>query len=111
MVKKKNIALGKGAAALFGNVGGTPPLENERKVLKGDVIKKHQEKTLESDTPFLVDIDLIDLNPHQPRKIFKEKELEELTLSVNLKVTIQSLLIQSLMELVRNIMLQEACNY
>ena len=31
MVKKKKIALGKGAAALFGNVNAAPPLENERK--------------------------------------------------------------------------------
>ena len=93
MVKKKNIALGKGAAALFGNVSAAAPLENERKLLKGNVVKKHQDKTLENDHPFLVDIDLIDLNPHQPRKIFKEKELDELTLSVKENGLIQPLVI------------------
>ena len=59
MVKKKNIALGKGAAALFGNVNTAGPLENERKILKGNVVKKHQDKTLENDHPFLVDVDSI----------------------------------------------------
>ena len=46
MVKKKNIALGKGAAALFGNVNATAPLENERKLLKGNVVKKADEQTV-----------------------------------------------------------------
>ena len=92
-MKKKNTALGKGAAALFGNLQNLEPIENKKKLVKNPVLKGKKEESFVSDSPYLVDINLIDLNPHQPRKIFKEKPLQELTLSIKENGVIQPLVL------------------
>lgn len=89
MIKgKKKLALGKGIASLLES--STTPGEEfsfNAKTL-GEKIKQ-QEKTIENekkdlknDRPYMVPVSLIDINPFQPRKIFKEKDLEELSLSI-----------------------------
>jgi ParB family chromosome partitioning protein len=88
-VKKKNTALGKGAAALFGNLQNLEPEENKKKLALG----QKKEEPFINDSPYLVDIDLIDLNPHQPRKIFKEKLLDELAISIKENGVIQPIVL------------------
>ncbi|MEC7183641.1 MAG: ParB/RepB/Spo0J family partition protein [Bdellovibrionota bacterium] len=90
MAKKKNLALGKGAAALFGNLQGSN-FEEKKEIIPKAIIEKKKE--LKEDSPFLIDADIIQLNPHQPRKIFKEKELQELTESIKENGLIQPLIV------------------
>jgi ParB family chromosome partitioning protein len=104
MVKKKSSALGRGAAALFGNVTQSEEAPNPSVIEaakaklesalenKAEAIIK--EKALDlNDGPLLVAIDDIKPNPDQPRKIFKEKDLEELSLSIKENGVIQPLII------------------
>tara|TARA_Y100001954_G_C15821993_1_gene610452 strand:- start:834 stop:1763 length:930 start_codon:yes stop_codon:yes gene_type:complete len=90
MAKKKNLALGKGAAALFGNLQGSN-FEEKKEIIPKAIIEKKKE--LKEDSPFLIDADKIQLNPHQPRKIFKEKELQELAESIKENGLIQPLIV------------------
>ena len=92
MAKKKNLALGKGAAALFGNLQ-TGSFEEKKEIIPKKIIEKKKE--LKEDSPFLIDADKIQLNPHQPRKIFKEKELQELTDSIRENGLIQPLIVSN----------------
>ncbi len=84
-MQKKPIQLGKGMAALLGNNPGgytereTAPIEP----------KKIQIET----QPMLVDVDKIVANKGQPRKIFKEKDLLELSESIKENGVIQPLLV------------------
>ena len=90
MAKKKNLALGKGAAALFGDLQGNS-FEEKKEIIPKKIIEKKKE--LKEDSPFLIDSDKIQLNPYQPRKIFKEKELQELTESIKENGLIQPLIV------------------
>jgi ParB family chromosome partitioning protein len=86
----KKIALGKGIASL---IQETPNqiLENS---LKNEVEKEAKEAAAKSDyTPYLVAISEIKTNPNQPRKIFKEQELQELTASIKENGVIQPLVV------------------
>jgi ParB family chromosome partitioning protein len=84
-MQKKPIQLGKGMAALLGNNPGgysdreTAPIEP----------KKIQIET----QPMLVDVEKIVANKGQPRKIFKEKDLLELSESIKENGVIQPLLV------------------
>ena len=84
-MQKKPIQLGKGMAALLGNQPGgysdreTAPIEPTRIQIETQ--------------PMLVDLDKIVANKGQPRKIFKEKDLLELSESIKENGVIQPLLV------------------
>lgn len=85
----KKIALGKGIASLIQET----PNEILSQSLK-DLDKKDGKKEMEIDnSPCLIDISAIEANPGQPRKIFKEKELDELCESIKQNGIIQPLLV------------------
>lgn len=67
--------------------------QNEKKeesfVIEDKAIKREQP----SDQPFTISLEQIKTNPNQPRKIFKEKELEELALSIKENGIIQPLIV------------------
>jgi ParB family chromosome partitioning protein len=89
----KKIALGKGFASLIQDT----PNEILKASLK-DLEKKEAPKVSEvnignTGETYLVDIKQIKTNPNQPRKIFKEKELEELSLSIKENGVIQPLIV------------------
>lgn len=91
----KKIALGKGIASLIQE--GTHPSINERsldalnKAMTGNtsVFKEHE-------GPQMLFISEIKTNPNQPRKLFKEKELEELAESIRENGIIQPLIVVKL---------------
>jgi ParB family transcriptional regulator, chromosome partitioning protein len=86
-MQKKPIQLGKGMAALLGN---TPGYKDEPAAPIEPVIKK--EIQIETQ-PMLVDVDKIVANKSQPRKIFKEKDLLELSESIKENGVIQPLIV------------------
>jgi len=79
MVKKQTSALGKGAAALFGK---TPSFAKE---------ETKEEENL--DGTMMVEISEIVPNPNQPRKTFKENELQELANSIKENGVLMPLLV------------------
>lgn len=82
---KKPIQLGKGMAALLGN---NPGGYTDR-----DVAPIEPKKIQIETQPMLVDVDKIVANKAQPRKIFKEKDLLELSESIKENGVIQPLLV------------------
>ncbi len=83
MQKNTKIQLGKGMAALLGNnptYNETAPIEAKREI---------QIET----QPMLVDVERIMANKGQPRKIFKEKELLELSESIKENGVIQPIIV------------------
>jgi ParB family chromosome partitioning protein len=85
----KKIALGKGIASLIQET----PNEILSQSLKGLDKKEEKKSILEEGSSLLIDINSIKANPGQPRKIFKEKELEELSESIKQNGIIQPLLV------------------
>ncbi|MBT3584358.1 MAG: ParB/RepB/Spo0J family partition protein [Halobacteriovoraceae bacterium] len=83
----KKIALGKGIASLIQET----PNEILRTTLETERKKLASEK--QNEGPLLVEISEIHPNPNQPRKIFKEKELEELSQSIKENGVIQPLIV------------------
>jgi ParB family transcriptional regulator, chromosome partitioning protein len=83
MQKNTKIQLGKGMAALLGN----NPTYNEPAP-----IEAKQEVQIETQ-PMLVDVERVMANKSQPRKIFKEKELLELSESIKENGVIQPILV------------------
>lgn len=83
----QQVKLGKGIGALLQNL---PPMEEPKKEAKETIVKK--EVAPEGST-LMIDISSIQLNPYQPRKIFKEKELEELAESIKENGIIQPLIV------------------
>jgi len=90
----KKLALGKGIASLLQETSshaeetqdfGPPSIASiEKEIVKEIVIEN---------TPLLVDVSMIKTNPNQPRKIFKEKDLEELAESIKENGIIQPLIV------------------
>jgi ParB family transcriptional regulator, chromosome partitioning protein len=85
-MQKKPIQLGKGMAALLGNNPGaykeeTGPIEPAKKEIQVET------------QPMLVDVEKIIANKAQPRKIFKEKDLLELSESIKENGVIQPILV------------------
>lgn len=86
--KKKNLKLGKGLASLFeANTDESASFDMAN--LKSAVAKqtqtpKEEVKTVTGNTgqPYMIPVSRISVNQYQPRKIFKEKEVEELSLSI-----------------------------
>ncbi|MBA2404209.1 MAG: ParB/RepB/Spo0J family partition protein [Bdellovibrionales bacterium] len=85
-MQKKPIQLGKGMAALLGNHPGG---YTDRETAPIEPTQKLQVET----QPMLVDVDKIVANKGQPRKIFKEKDLLELSESIKENGVIQPLLV------------------
>ena len=76
---KKKLALGKGIASLL----ETNAIQEQ----------KHNPEQGEGGTPLMVHIESIQLNPYQPRKIFREKPLRELADSIREAGLIQPLVV------------------
>lgn len=84
----KKIALGKGIASLL--------QDSTSQTIVAQTYAQNFEKEVEikiENTPLLVDVTSIKTNPNQPRKIFKEKDLEELTESIKENGIIQPLIV------------------
>lgn len=87
-MQKKPIQLGKGMAALLGN---TPGYKDEP---AAPIEPTQAKKEIQIETqPMLVDVDKIVANKGQPRKIFKEKDLLELSESIKENGVIQPLIV------------------
>jgi ParB family transcriptional regulator, chromosome partitioning protein len=87
----KKIALGKGIASLIKDT----PNEILSKTLK-EKFNPSEEETQSQPAKVgteMVHIDSIKTNPNQPRKIFKDKELQELSLSIKENGIIQPLIV------------------
>jgi len=84
----KRIVLGKGIASLIN--------DNSNQILT-ETLKNHfteeKENVLDNGV-LLIDISEIIVNPNQPRKIFKEKELDELAISIKENGIIQPLIVR-----------------
>ena len=97
----KKIALGKGIASLLQDAAPAPVVNNTYNAHFGSEnapavpVEKEIEIRVEN-TPLLVDIGAIKTNPNQPRKIFKEKDLEELAESIKENGIIQPLIVAEL---------------
>jgi ParB family transcriptional regulator, chromosome partitioning protein len=87
--QQKNPKLGKGMAALFGQV-----LDVEQTAANNPI--KKTETVTANNTPMLVDISKIVANKDQPRKIFKEKEIQELAESIKENGLIQPIIVREL---------------
>lgn len=90
----KKMALGKGIASLLQETA-TPPVVTQN--FTNPSIEREVEVRIEN-TPLMVNIASIKTNPNQPRKIFKEKDLEELTESIKENGVIQPLIVTELPE-------------
>ncbi len=94
----KKIALGKGIASLLQDASPQSSV-NQSYSAHYDNHQAPQEKEIEiryENTPLLIDINSIKTNPNQPRKIFKEKDLEELGESIRENGIIQPLIVAEL---------------
>lgn len=81
----KKMVLGKGMAALFGD-----------KISGSDFTNKEEKKDLGNDGgSLLLPLDKIEINPAQPRKVFREVEIQELAQSIKENGIIQPLIVAS----------------
>jgi len=98
----KKMTLGKGIASLIqASSGYDSPVDNE--VVAGAYVNHFGENKqppqvatvapVVSGVPMMVSVDQIITNPNQPRKIFKERELEELANSIRENGVIQPLIV------------------
>lgn len=100
----KKLALGKGIASLlqestpqavvnqtYNNKFGNQKFEIDEVATEEKEIEIRYENT-----PLLIDVGSIKTNPNQPRKIFKEKDLEELSESIKENGIIQPLVVAEL---------------
>jgi ParB family chromosome partitioning protein len=84
----KKIALGKGIASLLQDSTSPSIVANSY----SQNFERAPEVKIEN-TPLMVDVSAIKTNPNQPRKIFKEKDLEELAESIKENGIIQPLIV------------------
>lgn len=92
MKTKNNSKLGKGMAALLGSSAmNNEVVESFTK--KTDEIKKETKKVAVENTPLMIDVNSIIPNKEQPRKIFKEADLQELSNSIKENGIIQPLIV------------------
>lgn len=97
----KKMALGKGIASLLHDaapatvVNQTYNAHFNNSEAPAVPVEKEIEVRVEN-TPLLVDVGSIKTNPNQPRKIFKEKDLEELSESIKENGIIQPLIVAEL---------------
>jgi len=96
----KKIALGRGIASLLGS-SHLAEEENFEKNIIEEMKKTAPDSKVGSpvsnnviiNEPLLIDVSQIKANPNQPRKIFREKELEELSLSIKENGVLQPILV------------------
>jgi ParB family chromosome partitioning protein len=84
----KKIALGKGIASLLH--------DSTSNTVVSQAYSQHFDQATEvriENSPLLVDVSSIKTNPNQPRKIFKEKDLDELAESIKENGIIQPLIV------------------
>lgn len=86
----KKMALGKGIASLLQDSTSQTVVQQTYSQHYEQAVEKEVEIRIEN-SPLLVDISSIKTNPNQPRKIFKEKDLEELAESIRENGIIQPL--------------------
>jgi ParB family chromosome partitioning protein len=86
-MQKKSEALGKGIRSLLQNID--TDLKNNTGGLKKDLIEQNVSTSL-------VSLDLIEVNPDQPRKDFNETALSELASSIKLHGIIQPLTVSTM---------------
>ena len=93
----KKAVLGKGIASLIQDTPNEILKANLTEKIKSVAKKEAKTKKIIkeefSESPFLVEISEIKTNPDQPRKIFKEKDLKELSLSIQENGIIQPLIL------------------
>jgi len=92
----KKIALGKGIASLIQDSPNEilkASLSEQEKMAKGSSTGGKDLGTVDNEGPALILISEIKANPNQPRKIFKEKELKELSESIKENGIIQPLVV------------------
>ncbi|MGB0453667.1 MAG: ParB/RepB/Spo0J family partition protein [Bacteriovoracaceae bacterium] len=94
---KRKVALGKGIASLI--------KETPQEILKKNLndIEAAEKKVaakaeITEGTPFMVDVNEIQPNPKQPRKIFKSQDLQELSLSIKENGILQPIVISKNLE-------------
>lgn len=88
----KKLALGKGIASLIQETPNQILSQSLKSKKSSEDTSKALSEKIEN-SPFLIDVSLIETNPSQPRKIFKEKDLEELSESIKMNGIIQPLLV------------------
>ena len=101
----KKLALGKGIASLLKDASPPPSVVNDtyNSQFGGENNQSQPEVRIEKEieirienSPLMVAISAIKTNPNQPRKIFKDKELEELSESIKENGIIQPLTVAEL---------------
>lgn len=91
---KKNV-LGKGIGALLSS-GMSSPISQKLETELLD--NKRAQDNLIQGNPTIIDINMVKINPYQPRRVFKDKDLEDLTNSVKENGIIQPILVSFLEE-------------
>lgn len=88
----KKVALGKGIASLI-QESPSEVVRQAQQEMKERETAEANSKNVDQQSPSLVEIDQIVPNPNQPRKIFKQKELQELSASIEQSGIIQPLIV------------------
>jgi len=91
----KKMALGKGIASLIDSQASNPFLQAKSKMEMDAPIGSAEVKVekKEDASPYMISVDQIKTNPNQPRKIFKEELLLELSNSIKENGVIQPLIV------------------
>ncbi len=89
----KKVALGKGIASLIQSAPNPALTQKLKAKMDMEDTQNSSRPAIAEGSPSLVDIKQIKTNPNQPRKIFKDKELEELSLSIKENGIIQPLIV------------------
>jgi ParB family chromosome partitioning protein len=97
MNMQKKPVLGKGMAALLGaGMVAPPPVEVEGKKITSTIAQTNT--PLENSGVLMVPLEKIAINPHQPRKVFKEEDLKDLSESIRENGIIQPITVSQLTE-------------
>lgn len=90
----KKLALGKGIASLIDSGANNPFLQAKNAMaMNNPAATPVATEKKEDHSPYLIDIEEIKTNPNQPRKIFKEEQLVELSNSIRENGIIQPLIV------------------
>jgi ParB family chromosome partitioning protein len=92
----KKIALGKGIGSLISGANNDAVLGNLKNKMSIDGLGTSETTTTKEvveTQPSMIEISQIKTNPNQPRKIFKDKELEELSNSIKENGVIQPVIV------------------
>jgi ParB family chromosome partitioning protein len=92
----KKIALGKGIGSLISGANNDAVLGSLKNKMAIDGVEENTtptKKEVVETQPSMIEISTIKTNPNQPRKIFKDKELEELSSSIKENGVIQPVIV------------------